>query len=723
MAMHNQSTGITRASGCGRLPLAVIPLLILFEATITMAGDAEPTSAPAAGAAGKIHEESPPLPGLRFDEVLITAAPVARTVSELAQPVSVLEGERLLAREAPQLGEVLSEQPGISQTYFGPASSRPIIRGLGADNIRVLENGLGLLDASSLSPDHAVGLEPMLTRRIEVIRGPSALLYGPNAIGGVVNVITTRIPEERLDGVVRGALEGRGNSVNDEGAGVASLEGGYSGFVLHLDGFARKTNNVRIPGFARSKHLRAAEPLPHGEAEERDELINSAIETKGGAGGGSYVWEGGHVGIAPSIFQTTYGIPGAPSTFIDLDQRRLDLSGALNSPLRHINVIKGRLGLVDYQHQEKELTQANGVIVGTEFQNRGYDLRLEGLHERIGSLEGALGFESYYSDFTASGDEAFVPATTTSTQSLFAFEDLDVDAFRLQMAGRIDFTGIESDGGERFGPADSRDFVTGGASVGTIYSPLDPYSIAINLAYTQRSPNAAELYANGPHLATGQFEIGDRDLSLQESLGIEAIVRAATGRITGSAGGFYNHFNNFIDLIPTGEEVDVSDGGHLHDSDPFLPVFQFENVPARFVGFEIEGTVNILDRQPYQIDLSFQTDFVDARNRDTGEPLPYIPPFRIGSGIAAVWQELSGDLSILWARQQDNPGDQILPTDSYVLLNLNLGYRLALQPATVDLFLRGTNLLDQDVRIATSTLKDVAPLPGAGVRGGFRLSF
>lgn len=723
--MHNRSTRNIGATGPAgfRFP-AVVLLVLLATAPVAPTNAAEPTPKPDHDPVPEVQrEEAPPLPGLRFDEVLITGAPVARTISELAQPVSVLEGEQLLSREAPQLGEVLGEQPGINQTYFGPGSSRPVIRGLAADNIRVLENGIGLLDASSISPDHAVGLEPMLTRRIEVVRGPSALLYGPNAIGGVVNVITTRIPEERIDVPLRGMLEGRGNSVNDEGAGVAVLEGGYKGFALHLDGFARKTNNVRIPGFARSTQLRNAQPLPEGESEEKDELINSAIESKGGAGGVSYIWDGGYAGVAPSVYKTTYGIPGAPSTFIDLEQRRLDLAGALNAPLTHINVIKGRLGLVDYEHQEKELTQASGTIVGTEFRNRGYDLRIEGLHDQIGGLEGALGFESYYSDFDASGAEAFVPPTTTATQSLFGYEDLELNPFRVQMAGRLDFARVDSDGGERFGAADSRQFVTGGASLGTIYTPADLYSIAVNLAYTQRPPNAAELFANGPHLATNQFEVGDRGLSAQESLGLEAIVRRVAGPVTGSIGGFYNHFNNFIDLIPTGGVVDISDGGHFHGASPFLPVFQFENVPARFVGFEMEARVNLVHRQPYNVDLNFQTDFVDARNRDTGEPLPYIPPFRIGSGIAAAWNDLSGDLSVLWARQQDNPGDLILPTDAYVLLNLDLGYRFVTGPATVDLFLRGSNLLNQEVRVATSTLKDVAPLPGAGVRGGVRLSF
>ena len=688
---------------------------------------AEPTPAATSPTPAIAPEDSPKsstIPAHRFSEVVITGAPVPRTISELAKPVTVLEGDKLLSLEAPQLGEVLAEQPGISQTYFGPGASRPVIRGLGGDNIRVLENGLGLLDASSVSPDHAVSLEPLLTRRIEVVRGPSALLYGPNAIGGVVNVITTRIPDQPMDERVSGLLHGRGNTVNLEGAGLAVLEGGYKGFAFHLDGFGRKTDNVSIPGFARSAQLRAARPLPAGETEEKGELVNTALSTQGGGAGVSYFWDGGYAGLSPSVYDTTYGLPGAPSTFIELSQRRLDLAAELNAPLPLLSTLKGRLGLVDYEHQEMELTAAEGAIVGTEFTNRGYDLRFDALHEQIGPLEGALGFESFYSDFDASGAEAFVPPTTTAVQSIFAFEELLLDPVRFQMSGRLDFASIDAAEKSGFGPADSRDFITGGASVGAVVTPVEPYAVALNVAYTQRPPNAQELFANGAHLATAQFEIGDRNLSVQESLGLEVAVRRAVGPVTGSVGGFYNRFNNFIDLIPTGEFIDTSgDHGHSHGADPILPVFQFESIPATFAGMEAEATVRVVEEKPYTVDLNFKTDYVYARNRDTGDPLPLLPPFRIGTGATLYWDAFTADVSMLWARKQTDTPEFILATDGYVMLDAGASYQVATGLATIDLFVRGVNLLDQDARVSTSPLKDVAPLPGVGALGGFRLRF
>jgi len=706
--LNRPSILVLAASMC----LAAAPVFAQVRAP---APGATPGAAPA--------DEPEPLPSLRFDEVVITGAPIARTVSQLAQPVLVLQDEKLLELQAPQLGEVLGDEPGVSQTYFGPGASRPVIRGLGGDNIRVLENGLGLLDVSAVSPDHAVSLEPLLTRRIEVVRGPSALLYGPFAIGGVVNVITTRIPDEPIDVPLRGVLEGRGNSVNSEGAGVAVLEGGYRGFAFHLDGFARKTDNISIPGFARSPQLRAIDPLPPGEREEQGVLVNSALETQGGAGGVSYVWDGGYVGLAPSVYDTTYGIPGAPSTFIELSNRRLDFASELDSPLPHLTTVKGKLGLVDYEHTENELTVQQGAVVGTEFKNRGYDLRLEGLHAPLAGFEGAFGFESYYADFDATGAEAFAPPSITAIQSLFAFEDVNVEPVRVQLAGRVDFSSVDADAAAGFGPADSRDFVTGGASVGAIYTPVDPYSIAFTVVYTQRPPNAVELYADGPHLATQQYEIGDRNLSSQESLGLELLVRKSTGRVTGSVGGFYNRFDNFIDLFPTGEFIDISERthGHSHGGESILPVFQFENTPADFAGMEAEATVHVFEAAPHSVDLDLQADYVYAQNRDTGEPLPYIPPFRLGADLVYAFREFSADLSMLWAREQDEVPEYLLPTDGYVWLGAGMSYQFTFERANVNLYLRGFNLLDQDARVATSTLKDVAPLPGAGALFGFRL--
>jgi iron complex outermembrane receptor protein len=682
------------------------------------AADEEPPSGtPTPATSEKSQERSQPVVGPRYDEVVVTGAPIPRTLSQLAQPASVMKGEDLILHQAPQLGEVLATQPGITQSYFGPGASRPIIRGLGGDNIRVLENGLGTFDASAVSPDHAVSLEPLLANKIEVIRGPAALLYGPTAIGGVVNTLTNRIPDESIPVSIRGAAEVRGNSVNLERAVVGFIEGGYNGLAYHLDGFGRKTDDLSIPGFARSERLREKDPLPPGETEARGILPNSAIETKGGSGGLSYIGSAGYIGLSPSVYQTTYGTVAEPDVTIDLQQLRLDFAGALNAPLPRVSTIKAKLALVDYEHTEFE-----GPEVGTKFKNRGYDLRLEGLHEKLGPVEGALGFESILSDFSALGEEAFLPKTTTNTQSLFAFEEALLEPVRLQAAGRIDFQGVDADADPSFGPAASRSFVTGAVSLGAIYTPVESYALTVGLQYASRPPNAPELFANGPHLATAQFEIGDRDLSPQQSFSVDASIRKTAGPLTGSVGGFYNRFVDYIALLPNGETDPESD----------LPIFLYENIAAYFVGMEAEATLNVLDLEPHRIDLTAKADYVQAQDLSNDQALPFIPPFRFGVGALYTWETLEASLSVFRAIPQYRvPEGQCspsfpsacLPTDGYTLLNAHAAYRVKFGPTTLNLFLRGVNLANQKAREAASVLKDVAPLGGVGVVGGIRLVF
>jgi len=699
-------------AGCfqwyGRAMRRVVHAYAFVVAATTSTALAQP-AAPNPSERAADGATAPPIAGPQYDEVVITGAPLPRSINELSQPISVVEGRELMVQQASQLGEVLATEPGISQTYFGPGSSRPVIRGLGADNIRVLENGLGLLDASSVSPDHAVSLDPMLTKRIEVVRGPAALLYGPTAIGGVVNALTNRIPDEAIDTPVRGSIEGRGDSVNAGGAGVAFLEGGYKGFSYHLDGFFRSGGDISIPGYARSRQLREVDPPRRFRFEAKNSLPDSDVEARGGSVGVSYAGDWGYVGFAPSIYETTYGVVGhgAGGVHIDLNQRRFDVAGAINDPAPYFTNIKARLGLVDYKHIEFE-----GDLVGTVFTNRGYDLRIDALHERIGLVEGAVGFESYYSDFEAEGAEAFVPPSKTSVQSLFAFEEADFDPIRLQAAGRLDYNRVEADAHRDVAPADSRDFVTGGASLGAVYSIIEDYAATVSLAYTQRAPNASELFADGVHVATSQYEIGNRDLAAQESLGVDFALRKSLGRVSGSIGGFYNRFNNYIGLVPT-EAIDAESGER---------VFEFRSIPAEFIGMEAEATITVFDSAPHRLDLLLQADYVEASNRKSGEALPLIPPFRFRTGLAYQVGALAADLSVLWARKQDRNPQEQLPTDGYTMLNASATYRVPVGPVTADLFLRGFNLLNEEARVAASQLKDVAPLPGVGVVGGLRLT-
>jgi iron complex outermembrane receptor protein len=648
------------------------------------------------------------LPGQRYTEVTVTATPLPRTLSEVAAPADVVSGQDLRERQEPTLGETLSKEPGVSSTYFGPNASRPVIRGQDGDHIRLLYNGLSTLDASSASPDHAVGIDPIVVKRIEVVRGPGALLYGPTAVGGAVNVIDNRIPDERIAAPITGALEPRWNSASSEWGGAGILEGGYEGFALHLDGVGRDTKDIAIPGFARSARLRAMGPPEGGEPEAKDRLPNSASATQAGALGLSYIGDAGYVGVAPSWYHSHYGTVAEREVTIDLKQPRLDLAGGLNQPLPHVTSLKGKLGLTDYKHIEFE-----GPEPGTTFKSRGWDGRIDAIHDKVGPFEGAFGVETVGFDFSALGEESFLPKTTNRINSGFVFEEVRLNPVRLQLAGRVDSSSVDAQADPKFGPASSRSFFTGSGSAGVVYSPVENYPFGLSLSYAQRAPTYQELYANGPHVATGNFFVGNRDLDVEKSYGVDLSLRKTAGRVTGFLTAFYNRFDGYLTPLPTGR-IDAESG---------LEIFNFVNLPADFYGGEAGTTIRLFEKALHTFDLELAGDYVHTRNRDTGDPLPRIPPFRFRPSLIYGWDRLQSGVEVVFARDQDRVARNELPTDGYTLLNLFLSYNVTTGPVRCDLLVRGNNLTNEEARISTSFLKDIAPLPGVGVSGGVRVSF
>ncbi len=653
-----------------------------------------------------------------LDETVITANPLGRTLFEQVQPVSILTGERLRLSLQPTLGETLSSIPGVTSTYFGPAASRPIIRGLDADRVRVLQNGSNTIDASGTSVDHAVSFDPVSAESIEVVRGPATLLYGPNAIGGVVNVLDNRIPDERIEAPVRGTIEGRYGSVNSERGGAFTLEGGVRGFQWHLEGYKRATDELHIPGEVRSGRLQLREPLEEGEQEIRDVLPNSDLRTEGLSGGASYVWDGGYFGLAYSGFHTNYGTVAEPEVTIDMEQRRWDFRGAFFAPFAHVKSIKYSLGISDYEHTEFE-----GALPGTVFENEGCDGRIELTHEKLGVLEGALGFQSERSNFSAQGEEAFLPPVETQIDSVFLFEEAEFDPFRLQFGVRYDHVAVESSDAPGFAAGEERTFDNVSASAGFSYTPADGYVLALNAAFTQRAPTYQELFANGPHIATDAFEIGDSELDSEKAFSLDLSLRKKVGRVTGALSAFYYHFTDFIGLFANGEVVAGEEDA--------LPVFEYLATDADFLGGEAELTVHLIEpltgkdgaTSGSQLDLEFKADYVRATDRGSDDPLPRIPPFRAGTALR--WQAGGWSASIegQYAARQNRTAAFELPTDSYFLVNASVGYRASFGPVTADFYVKGVNLADAEARLHTSILKDIAPLGGRGVIAGMKFEF
>lgn len=703
---------------------SILSSLSLMAATTPFARSEEtkPTEKPTTAS------PAPASPATLLDEVLVTANRFDQTLFQQVQPATVLKGKALQLKLQPTLGETLNSEPGVSSTSFGPGASRPVIRGLGEDRVRVLQNGTSVLDVSNVSPDHAVATDPLTIRSVEVVRGPATLLYGPNTIGGVVNVIDDRIPEERFTGTYpSGKIETSAGSVDDLFSQSGAVTWSAGPIVFHLDGFNRETDDIEIPGFARSARLRRSDPLPAGTTEPKGTLPNSSTESTGGGLGGSYVWNGGFLGLSYSGVDSTYGTVAEPDVTIAMQQRRWDLRGANYSPTPWIKELNYKIGYSDYDHTEFE-----GSAVGTKFLIEGYDGRVELLHEKIGTFEGAAGFETQHSKFSALGDEAFLPPVENNVNSVFFFEEVPLDQFRLQFGARFDRQTNETEANPAFGPGVDREFNAFSTSAGIVYSPAEGYAVALSAAYTQRPPTYVELFANGPHVATGTFEIGDTNLDTENSVSLDLSLRKNTGRVTGSISGFYYRFTDFINAQPTGT-VDPVDS---------LPIFVYQAIDADFWGGELETTFHLLQAveaplvtdskglmatpvaaSDQRLDLILRADYVHAEDRRTNEPIPRIPPFRASTALDYGNGPFGARLEGQWAAMQDRNADFELPTDGYFLVNASISYDLKLGDVATTLYLKGTNLTNEEARQSTSFLKDIAPMAGRGVVAGIRAEF
>ena len=364
-----------------------------------------------------------------LDEIIVTGSPLSAQAGESLVGVSVISGEALARNLGSSLGETLKNTPGVSSTFFGPGASRPLIRGQGGDRIRILDNGIGSIDASAASPDHAASVEPAMATRIEIIRGSGLLRYGSSASGGVINVIDGRIPDRvpgaKMEGAARIGVSSVDNGIEGAlGATFVIAKTTKGALVGHLDTTYRKAENYEIPNFARKAALRALSP----QAEARSVMDNSATKANSFAGGVSYISEALIIGAAARRLDSAYGIPGGEEDVsIDLSQTRydalarLELGGSLFETL----TINGGYG--DYEHKEIEDTGE----VGTIFANKGYEARAEIVQAERGAWRGAYGAQVRDRDFSAIGEEAFVPPTTTTQWGLFTFQEYDAGDWHL----------------------------------------------------------------------------------------------------------------------------------------------------------------------------------------------------------------------------------------------------------------------------------------------------
>lgn len=638
-----------------------------------------------------------------LDQVPVTGNPLGVASDDMVVPVSVLGGRELSLRRQGTLGETLNGIPGVTATQFGPNASRPIIRGLDAERVRIMQNGVGVLDASSLSFDHAVGIDPLIIEQIDVVRGPAALLYGGSAMGGVVNAIDHRIPKESLNGYT-GRAEARFGGPDNTRNGAAVVDVGNGLFALHADVYSRETSNLDIPGYAVSKRKSLADGTER-DSKGKKTLNNSAGFANGGAMGASWTFDKGYLGLSYADSNNYYGTVAEDDVKIDMNNKRTELAGEVRDLKGPIEKLKLRMAYTNYKHVELE----NGEV-GTTFKNRGMQGSLEGTHQTFLGLNGVVGYQFQNTRFMALGEEAFVPSVTTQDQSLYLYEEYAIDKHKITFGGRTGETSVRSADSDNFGTGQNKRFSPNSFALGGLYTIDESWVATVNLSHNERAPSYFELFADGPHIATGQVEIGNTSLKKERSNGIDAQLKWKSGGHSITLGAYATKFKNFIGLFNTGNDRLVD--GEL------LPEAEFRAVPALFKGLELEGKFALNDEWA----LRLRGDYVHAKDTRNNDYLPRISPLRLGGGLDYRLGNWNARMDVLHAFKQNDVAENELKTDGYTNLSALVAYKLPVK-YHVELFAKANNLLNDEIREHASFLKDISPAGARSILVGARADF
>lgn len=646
------------------------------------------------------------------DDIVVTA-PFGENARNSTSPVSVIDDAELDRELRPQIGDVLARQPGVSTTSFGPNVSRPILRGFSGERVRVLTEGIGAFDVSNTSADHAVAIDPLLAERIEVLRGPGALRFGSSAIGGVVNMFDRRIPSALPDGPVDfRARAGVASAARERSAGGHALVGVSDRVALSIGGSLTDTSDLRIGGPVLSERLRnqarassAAGVRALGEL--RGRIPNTSSETRNAHIGVGIVDGQNNLGVSVSRYESIYGLPirfnltpgiEQDAVSIDAEQTRADVRATLQFGNGLFETASLRGGYADYAHVERE---ADGSA-GTLFVNEGYELRGELRTRQIGAWRALIGGQTFFRDFLAVGAEAFVPPNETVQSGAFMLHQLEFGALKLEAGGRVEGTSIRSEA-----VSFDRSFTVWSGSVGGIVELVDGVRAGINLSSTARAPAAEELLANGPHIGTQSYEIGDPSFGIERANGIELLLRANIGAWRADFTAYSTRFSGYIYEFETGEIIDD------------LPVFRFAQGPARYSGFEVELAGPLIANDGFALSADATVDFVRADIRDFG-PAPRIPPFRVLAGLDADMGNVSIRAEVEHAARQDRVAGFETTTPGFTLANVSLAWA-----ATDELrvTISANNVFDVDARRHASFLKEYAPLAGRDLRLGISAAF
>lgn len=620
--------------------------------------------------------------------------------------VTKLQGKELQQKRQTSLGDTLKDEAGVTSTQFGPSASRPVIRGLDGARIRVLQNSLGTLDASTQSLDHAIPVDTLTLDSIEIVRGPMSLIYGSSAVGGVVNLVTNKIHDQFEKGLHSSILT-QSETVNNGVSTGAVLDYGSKGWMYHFDGSTRNLQDQKIPADARSNKKQASDPLAAGKKEANGTLPNSFNRQDSLSGGISKIFNKGSIGVSYNLFNTTYGTVAEENVSIKMNQKRYELHGDYKLEGTTFSKIRVKAAQSTYDH--KEIEDGN---VGTEFKNDGNEIRLELLNHKY-NIDGISGLQSQNSKFSASGDEAFLPVTQNNNLAVFTYQELRSHQHTFSLGGRLETAKVKKHATTGFGDAKEKNSSLSNASAGYQYKFNQNNSLSTSLSYTERNANFQELYAKGAHIATGTFEQGNENLNKERAYALEVSYKRETKDQKTVLNLYTQQFKDFIFLSKTG----------TNDAGSGLPKYLYKSVDATFYGADLENKSRLGIINDGQVHLVNRFDIVRAKNTTDNQGLPRISPPRVGIALQYTKNRWTTDLDIKYVSKQIHTAPNETNTPEYTLTNIGYSYDFIGNTYGINAFARVRNLFDITARNHVSILKQISPLPGRNLIVGLQMQF
>jgi iron complex outermembrane recepter protein len=642
---------------------------------------------------------------LRISGVTATATPLRG--SGVYQPSSALNQEQLQRRAAVGIGDVIDGQPGVTVRSFGPAPSRPVIRGLDGDRVVMLQNGEKTGDLSETAADHAVSIDPLGVERIEVVRGPASLLYGSSALGGVVNILDRSVPTDWRPGLAGGAAF-HGATVNDLLEGSAGAVYGTESWAVTGRGTLRDSDDLRTPGGV---------------------LAGSYTRLASGSTGAGVRTANGTAGVAVTLLDHTYGLPDDvddPREGVLINMERWNVQGRGQWQLPgFIQEVELRGNGGGYFHEEvaSALNEDDAIEedVALDFRTRSLNSSLVMRHGSVGRIaQGAFGLSFQWRDLFNGGDEALSPDGRSLALAGYLFEEIPLrPGVRAQVGLRSELQRLNAISNDRFSPDrgnftdETRTTVTLAGSMGLHIRPTDEWEVGVQFARAHRAPLVEESFANAAHLSAGTYEIGDPSLKNEIGYGLDVVSRWGSARTQTEVAVFFNQINDFVVLRPT-NEIDQRTG---------YPILRYAGTDARIYG----GEASVEFTPTRTVTLGATADLVRAEERDgTRTPLPAIPPARLmleGRLDPGTWW---GGASARFVARQGEVAPEEEDTDGYLLLGLETGVRIldGRGRGGQSIVLRVENLLDAEYRDHLSRVESRAlPMPGRNIKLVYRWTF